>query len=228
MAIRTHSAILLTTLLALAGCAESMPSRDAEHARPKGADLYAAGDESPADIYRSWYLFKQLSGSASVEGELRLADLSRRRHDEYRSAYYWYRRAAAQGDSIAAADLWYMYATRSGSAADDQEAMGYYELATDSDAGQRQLFALKTKMAIDSQRQYPPAAAGEQGIAMVEFTRTDAGKATDVKVYRSSGNQELDAAAIEAVKDADLPAVPEGLENPRHFIISVQFAPNLG
>jgi len=49
-----------------------------------------------------------------------------------------------------------------------------------------------------------------------------------VKLYRSSGNAELDDAAIEAVKDADLPAVPEGLENPRHFIISVRLSPNLG
>ena len=68
-----------------------------------------------------------------MEGELRLADLSQRRHDEYRSAYYWYRRAAAQGDSIAAADLWYLYTTRA--AGDDSEAAGYYELATDSARG---------------------------------------------------------------------------------------------
>ena len=49
-----------------------------------------------------------------------------------------------------------------------------------------------------------------------------------MKLYRSSGNAELDDAAIEAVKDADLPAaVPEGLENPRHFVISVRFAPRI-
>ena len=223
---RTHAAILLTALLVLSGCAGTMGSRDAEHAKPKSGEVYAVGDESPGDIYRSWYLFNRLAGSASVEGELKLADLSQRRHDEYRSAYYWYRRAAAQGDGIAAANLWYMYETRSGSA--DSEAAGYYELAQDSDAGQRQLYALKTKMAIDSRREYPSAAAGEQGTAIVEFDRSDDGKATDVKVYRSSGNPELDSAAIAAVQNADLPAIPAALDGLRHFIISVRFSPNLG
>ena len=110
---RAHTAILLTALLGLSGCAGTMGSRDAEHAKP---DVYAAGDESPGDIYRSWYLFNRLADSASVEGELKLADLSQRRHDEYRSAYYWYRRAAAQGDGIAAANLWYLSTAQTDSA----------------------------------------------------------------------------------------------------------------
>jgi TonB family protein len=225
---RTHVALLLSALLALSGCAGAMGPRGVEHPKPKAGDVYAAGDESPTDIYRSWYLFNQLAGSASVEGELRLADLSQWRHDEYRSAYYWYRRAAAQGDGIAAANLWYLYTTHAASGSDNPEAAGYYELATDSDAGQRQLYALKTKMAIDSRREYPSAAGGEQGTAIVEFDRADDGKVTDVKLYRSSGSQELDSAAIAAVQNADLPAIPAALDGFRHFIISVRFAPNLG
>jgi len=223
-----HRAYLLIAVFALAGCAGTMQSRSAEHARPKGADVYAAGDGSPVDIYRSWYLFKELDGNASVKGELRLADLTSWKQDQYRSAYYWYRRAAAGGDTIAAANLWYMYETRSESAGDNQEAMGYYQLAADSDAGQRQLFALETKLAIDNQRHRPSGSAGGQGMAIVEFDRTDGGKASDVKLYRSSGDADVDDAAIQAVKDADLPAVPAAMDGLRHFIISVRFTPDIG
>lgn len=223
---RTPAAILLTALLGLSGCAGTLAPHGVEHPKPKAGDVYAAGDESPTDIYRSWYLFNQLAGSASVEGELKLADLSQWRHDEYRSAYYWYRRAAAQGDGIAAANLWYLYTTRS--AGGDSEAAGYYELAQDSDAGQRQLYALKTKLAIDNQRELQAATDGAQGMAIVEFDRGNDGKATDVKLYRSSGNQQLDEAALAAVQNADLPAIPAALDGLRHFVISVQFTPDLG
>lgn len=219
--------LIAVTALGLSACAGTMQSRGAGSARAKVADVYAAGDESPGDIYKAWYLFKELDGSASVKGELRMADLSQWQWDLYRSAYYWNRRAAAQGDGIAAANLWYMYETRSESPADNQEAMGYYQLAVDSDSGQRQLYALKTKLAIDSQRHYPAGAAREPGVAIVEFTRTDDGKAGDVKVYRSSGNQDLDNAAIQAVQNADLPALPAALDGLRHFVISVRFTPDL-
>ncbi|MFI4920056.1 MAG: TonB family protein [Gammaproteobacteria bacterium] len=232
MATYRKSVSLITAVLglsALAGCAGSMPSHASglEHAKPKAGDVYASGDETPADIYRAWHLYKELDGSASVEGELRLADLSKWKLDVYRSAYYWYRRAAAGGDGVAAANLWYMYETASDSARDNQEAMGYYEMAVASDEGLRQLFALETKLAIDGERHYPQATAG-QGTALIEFERADGDKATDVKVYRSSGNTDLDNAAIAAVQNASLPAVPAALTGLHHFIISVKIGPDIG
>src|SRR5579859_4318035 len=123
MAARTISLILVVSALACAGCAGTM-SHDAS------GDVYAAGGDSPADIYRTWALFNDLAHYGSVDGELRIADLYRRDRDEYR-------RAAANGDTVAAADLWYMYQTRSDKPSDSALAMGYYQLAADSDAGQR-------------------------------------------------------------------------------------------
>ncbi|HEV7164035.1 MAG TPA: energy transducer TonB [Gammaproteobacteria bacterium] len=229
MAAYRKTVSLITGALALsvlAGCASSMPSH-AIHAKPMSGDVYAADGDAPADIYRAWHLYKELDGNASVEGELRLADLSQWRWDVYRSAYYWYRRAAAGGDGVAAANLWYMYETASDSARDNQEAMGYYEMAVASDEGLRQLFALETKLAIDGERHYPQATAG-QGTALIEFERADGDKATDVKVYRSSGNTDLDNAAIAAVQNASLPAVPAALTGLHHFIISVKIGPDIG
>ena len=217
MATRAPAAILMSgALLLLAACASA----------PKSADLYAADGETPSDIYRSWQLFNEMQGDGSVEGELRLADLSRRQRDEYRSAYYWYRKAALEGDAVAAANLWYMYETRSEEAADNQQAMSFYQLAAQSDAGQRQLYALETKVAVDSQRHYPTDAK-QAGVTLVEFDRGEDGKARDVKVYRSSGDAALDAAAVTAVQDAELPAAPEGLKELRHFIISVRISPDI-
>ena len=221
MAARTISLILVFSGLACAGCAGTM-SRDAV------GDLYAADGDRPADIYRTWALFNDLAHYGSVEGELRIADLYRRDRDEYRSAYYWYRRAAANGDTVAAADLWYMYQTRSDKPGDNALAMGYYQLAADSDAGQRQLFALETKLAIDSERHYPAGSAHGQGTAVIEFERGAEGKATEVKVYRTSGDADLDAAAVAAVQAAALPAIPSGLDGLHHFIISVRIGPDLG
>ncbi|HEU5399176.1 MAG TPA: TonB family protein [Gammaproteobacteria bacterium] len=215
MSARAPAAILISgALLLLAACASA----------PRNADLYAADGEAPTDIYRSWQLYNEMQGDGSVEGELRLADLTRWQRDEYRSAYYWYKKAALEGDAVAAANLWYMYETRSEQAADNQQAMSFYQLAAQSDAGQRQLYALETKVAVDSQRRYPQASQ-QQGATLVEFDRGEDGKAENVKVYRTSGDAALDAAAVEAVQSAELPAVPEGLRDLHHFVISVKPGP---
>lgn len=220
MAARTISVILMFSALACAGCT-GMGSHDAV------GDVYSADGDAPADIYRTWPLFNELAHYNSVEGELRIADLYRRDRDEYRSAYYWYRRAAADGDTVAAANLWYMYETRSDKASDNALAMGYYQEAADSDAGQKQLFALETKLAIDSER-HPPAGLTHPGTALIEFERGAEGKASAVKVYRSSGDADLDAAAMAAVQNASLPAIPSGLDGLHHCIISVRIAPDVG
>ena len=224
-ATRYHALAALLAGIGLAGCAGTMQSA-AHQGRSAQGDLYAADGGQPADIYRSWALFNELAHYGSVEGELRIADLYHWDRDEYRSAYYWYRKAAADGDPVAAANLWYMYETRSGRPEDNQEAMGYYQLAADSDAGQKQLFALETKLAIDSERHYPGAASG-QGTAIIEFERSAEGKASEVRVYRSSGNADLDAAAVAAVQAASLPAIPSGLDGLHHFIISVRISPDI-
>lgn len=210
------SLIGASALAALCGCAAA-PSRASY------ADLYAADGGEPADIYRSWHLYKEMDGEGSVSGELRLADLTRRSHDGYHSAYYWYRKAAAEGDGVAAANLWYMYTTAPAGTRSESVAMGYYQLASETDAGARQLFALQTKAAIDSQRHFD-----RPGTALVEFDLGDDGKVAGVKIYRTSGNTDLDDAAIAAVQNATLPDVPPALAGARHFIISVRFGPSDG
>lgn len=182
-------------------------------------DSYAAGGGTPADIYRAWDLFREVSGSASVAGELRLADLSRWNQDSYRSAFYWCKRAAALGSGLAAADLWYMYATGHGSVQDREQAASFRDTAMLSAEGERQVFVLQMKLAIDRERHYVGS-----GTALVEFEHTDGGKATDVKLYGGSGDADLDAAALQAVQDADLPPVPDGFTQ-HHFVMSVSFGP---
>src|SRR5579863_5275182 len=117
-------------LTAFCGCA-------AAPAKSSYADLYATDGGEPADIYRSWHLYKEMDGEGSVAGELRLADLTRWNRDGYHSTYYWYRKAAAEGDGIAAANLWYMYTTAPAGTRSESVAMGYYQLASESDAGAR-------------------------------------------------------------------------------------------
>jgi len=209
------SAIACMALISMSACATDM-----------GRDLYAAGDATPGDIYRTWFLYQQMADGGSVAGELRLADLGRWQHERYRSAYYWYTRAAYEGDGVAAANLWYMYTVRSERSADNRKALGFYEIAKQSDAGLRQLLALETKLAVDGARRYPQELrGGQRGTALVEFERDAAGQAADVKIYRSSGSPELDGAAVAAVQAADLPTLPAGLSRLHHFIISVSLAP---
>jgi TonB family protein len=212
------SAIAFASLVSVSASAADM-----------GGAVYAAGDETPGDIYRTWQLYQAMSDDQSVAGELRLADLGRWQHEHYRSAYYWYTRAAYEGDGIAAANLWYMYTLRSDRAADNQKALGFYEIAKASDAGLRQLLALETKVAVDDARHYPDGLDdGRHGTALVEFERDAAGKAADVKVYRSSGSAELDSAAVAAVQAADLPVLPARLAGLHHFVISVSLGPEHG
>ena len=207
--------VLMVTgvLVFLDGCASA----------PGGA-YYATDDGQPADIYRSWQLFNELAGDSSVEGVLRYADLTRWDRDRFRSAYYWYKKAALDGDAVAAANLWYMYEAHSDRGVDNQEALTFYRLATQSPVGQRQLYALMIKVAVDSQRHYPEDIE-QQGMTLVEFDRGVDGKATEVKVYRTSGNAELDAAAVAAVRNAELPTVPASLRGEHHFVISVRPGP---
>lgn len=221
-AMTTISAAALAALMSMSAYAADMPGHGS-------GDLYAADGATPGDIYRSWYLYQEMADDASVSGELRLADLRRWGREDYRSAYYWYTRAAYEGDGVAAANLWYMYTVRSDRSADNQKALGFYEIAKASDAGLRQLLALETKVAVDDARRYPEGlSGGERGTALVEFERDASGKATDVKVYRSSGSPELDGAAIAAVQAAELPVLPPALLGLHHFIISVNLAPERG
>src|SRR5689334_158317 len=107
-------------------------------AKLPAADVFAADGGMPSDIYRSWALFRDMSEDASVGGELRLADLSRWGHDNYRSAFYWCKRAAALGDGVAAADLWYMYASGHGAAGEREQAASFRDEAMLSEEGEQQ------------------------------------------------------------------------------------------
>ena len=211
-------ALLLIPALGLAslgGCASATPPHD----------VYAAGDERPSDIYKSWYLYQELTDNNTVAGQISLADLSLRGKDGYRSAYYWYRRAVLDGNAIAAANLWYLYTDGHKGPGEAPEAVTFYHLAAQSEEGRRQLLALETKVAIDTERHFPKTATEAQGTVVVEFNRGDGGKATDVKVYRSSGSTEIDNAAVEAVENASLPDLPPGLADVHHFVISVKINP---
>jgi periplasmic protein TonB len=67
---------------------------------------------------------------------------------------------------------------------------------------------------IQRYKQYPSSAkaAGEQGVATVAFSVTRGGQATGVRLARSSGHSELDAAAVGAIRNAQpLPIPPSDI-----------------
>ena len=78
--------------------------------------------------------------------------------------------------------------------------------------------------AINDQKVYPKAALlkGETGEAVVSFDYVD-GVVSNIHVDRSSGFHDLDAAAVQAVQKAALPAKPAELVNLTHFVFHLEF-----
>ena len=87
-------------------------------------------------------------------------------------------------------------------------------------AWRRQVVAQLTQ----SQR-YPPAALdrGTQGTAHVRFRVDRTGRILTAQLAHSSGSADLDAAAVESVRDARLPPMPASMTGPVDLILPMTF-----
>lgn len=86
-------------------------------------------------------------------------------------------------------------------------------------------FSASMLLAINAQKAYPKAALlrGETGETSVSFDYVD-GVVSNIQVDKSSGSQELDAAAVAAVKKARLPSKPAELAGQSRFSVVLDFS----
>lgn len=79
--------------------------------------------------------------------------------------------------------------------------------------------------AIASEKRYPYGAldAGKHGSVTIDFDYTEAGKADNLEIVKSSGDANLDHAALMAVYFAKLPPRPPELEGNTRFSVHVDF-----
>ncbi|QYZ68649.1 energy transducer TonB [Neotabrizicola shimadae] len=80
---------------------------------------------------------------------------------------------------------------------------------------------------VERRKAYPRAAQGANGEVVVRMVIGTTGSLESVSVTRSSGNVELDKAALAAVRRAGrFPKAPEALEGNRHvFSLPIRFSP---
>ncbi|HEY3858150.1 MAG TPA: TonB family protein [Gammaproteobacteria bacterium] len=85
-------------------------------------------------------------------------------------------------------------------------------------------FGARMLQAINAQKVYPKTAIlkGQGGEATVSFDYVD-GVVSNIHVDSSSGFPELDAAAVQAVQNAALPAKPAELAGLNHFVFELAF-----
>jgi len=87
-------------------------------------------------------------------------------------------------------------------------------------------FQRRVLAALEKVRRYPPAARArrEEGVVVLSFTLNRAGKVLGVSVQTSSGSPALDRAALETVRRASLPRVPEEFADPLRITVPVEFS----
>lgn len=87
-------------------------------------------------------------------------------------------------------------------------------------------FQRRVLAALEKVRRYPPAARArrEEGVVVLSFTLNRAGKVLGVSVQTSSGSPTLDRAALETVRRASLPRVPEEFADPLRLTLPVEYS----
>lgn len=79
---------------------------------------------------------------------------------------------------------------------------------------------------LERHKRYPPQAHGEQGIASVAFTIDREGRASGIRIVRSSGSAALDDETLATIRRAQpLPVPPNGiLDAELSFIVPIRYA----
>lgn len=87
-------------------------------------------------------------------------------------------------------------------------------------------YVTELRRAIERRKRYPASADGAEGTAVVRFTVDRSGSVSGSILAHGSGHAALDAAAIEIVRGANLPAFPDGLTQARMTVsVPLQFRP---
>lgn len=171
-------------------------------------------------------IFQQLAETGDMQAEISLAHLDLWVMGDGADAAAWYQKAADQGSAAADAELAYMYENGLGVKKDKEKAGDFFQKSRGDPQGQFELFALQVEVAINNQKYYPKEAiiAGLTGAVTAQYDYYGGGKATNISIMYSSGNRFLDKAAMDAVKNATLPALPDILKGVNHFIIQMNFS----
>lgn len=102
------------------------------------------------------------------------------------------------------------------------------ELAAGVAEGLRMSYGAEIRAAIDRQKHYPPAARmrGEEGMVTLRIEVSASGALSEASISAPSGNNALDAAALDAAqRAAPFPAAPAELAEDRFsFVIPVRFS----
>lgn len=248
----SRAALSCLVVIGLVACASSPPSPPATYpfdgrqvtleelrtiAQDKGDDrarvelgrIYELGVHTQADDAEAKKFYESAAKDGDLSGELSLAHLLLFNYRDYATAVLWYKKADTQGSPSADAMLWYIYEKGLYGLHDDQQAGYYFDKAAKSRQGLFTAFGLTMADAIQKQKYYPKSAvlASHQGIVYVGFDYSGGGKATNVKVERSSGFADIDEAAMTAVKDATLPditdAMKEVVKDVKHYVYPLSF-----
>lgn len=200
-----------------------------DRARIELGRIYELGLHTQADDAEARKFYDLAANDGDLGAELYLAHLLMYNYGDYASAILWYQKADAQGSPDADAMLWYIYEKGLYGMHNDQKAGYYFDKASRSQRGLFTAFGLTMMDAIEKQKYYPKSAvlASHRGIVYVGFDYTGGGKATNVMVARSSGFADLDTAAMNAVKDAALPEITDGLRDivkgTTHYVFPFSF-----
>ena len=242
---------LLTGLLAIAGCAEKpayitsgfrdTPDREALHqlhidaygkhdpqAILKLAHLFETGTGGePYSLDKAWDLYMELGVKGNPEAERWLGYICFQYLSDYSCALSWDQKAADQGDAIGKGNLAYLLKYNLGTPEGKQQADEFYRKAHQFTDMQKQNLNYVSDMrkAIGNTKNFSRAALSARagGIAVVQFEYTGGGKATDVSIYKSSGSNFEDAAAVQAVEAAVLPERPAAMSAIHHYLLDVNF-----
>ena len=86
-------------------------------------------------------------------------------------------------------------------------------------------YNVQVRRAIERQKRYPARARPAEGTVRVSFTIAASGAITGARLARSSGNQALDQAAMDAVRRARVPPIPREVgSNSMSFTVPMSFS----
>lgn len=180
-----------------------------------------------ADLNQAAYWYTK----AAVQGDMAAAAFLGNQllweMEAYGGAYTWNAKAAEGGDVLAEANLAYQYKQGLGIAQNDDKAAMWLHKAMLDAPGDIPHFQFTVKAMISEQRYYPDSsvAAGRTGVAVIGFDYYGDSKATNVKVIQSSGDYVLDESAVNSVKNAMLPRIPNALQSAgvHNFRVALNF-----
>lgn len=194
----------------------------------KLAELYDTGTGGVShNLDKAWELYMELGIKGDAEAQRRLGNICFNVFADYPCALSWYQKSADLGDADGIKNLAYMNKYKFVTLEEKQQADEFYRTVQPITEAQKQSQGFKDAMkkAIANPKNFSRAALSAQtvGTALVQFEYTGGGEATDVSIFRSSGNDFEDSAAVQAVEAATLPDRPSSMSKIHHFVVALDF-----